>query len=481
MKRTVSIKDPAFEMEAELRIVMTRCLLLLVLVAALPTCVRARSVSGDIVPSVGHENVAAAIEREVVRLSAVHGRQEALWPGYDPLAVPLAVYDGEHTYLFRHPSPPEGFLRVPADSTAAWVWTGRHEAVVANTSAEIGGVPTATILLDRPQMDRSLLDLAAVAVHEAFHVDQRTRHPGWIGNEADVFMYPAEAADLLVFRRLETEALRRALATNDAAGAARWARKALALRGERYARMDSAFAAYERGTELNEGLATYVEMRAAGRREVDLPPEDFRPAEVRRRAYATGHALARLLDRFAPGWPAGLDADDRQVLDRVLARALGPGEVGAFGDSLVAAAEEKAHADVVVLAAERKRLLDELEKRPGWRVVVEVSEVEPLWPQGFDPINVTRLAGTRVLHTRFLRLGNSAGRVEVLNAEALTEGIGPHPLLQGVRRVVLPGVAEPEVTDSCGRVTVRVPGLTVEFDGARVTRGKDGVTVRLGA
>ena len=48
---------------------------------------------------------ALAIEREMERLAA----SRSFWPGYDPLAIPLAVYDGERTFLFRHPSPPEGF------------------------------------------------------------------------------------------------------------------------------------------------------------------------------------------------------------------------------------------------------------------------------------------------------------------------------------------------------------------------------------
>src|SRR5687768_10204511 len=35
-----------------------------------------------------------------------------LWPGFEPLRVPLAIFDGERTYLFRHPSPPSGYAPV---------------------------------------------------------------------------------------------------------------------------------------------------------------------------------------------------------------------------------------------------------------------------------------------------------------------------------------------------------------------------------
>jgi hypothetical protein len=421
------------------------------------------------------------LEQGVRRLAGPGESAEALWPGFDPLAIPLAVYDGERTFLFRHPAPPGGFIPVPEAGPAAWACPGRHEAVTANTSAELGGVATATILLNREQPGRSCTDLAAIAIHEAFHVFQRARHPGWMGNEADLFTYPSESDRLLALRRLESEALRRALAAGSADSAACWARQALALRGERCARLDSVFVAYERGTELNEGLATYVELRAAGRRPVDLPPGEFAPGAVRQRAYWTGSALAVLLDRFTPGWPAALEADDRQTLDAALAAALGEGKACAFGEDALADATRTAQADIATLAAERARRLAAFEDRPGWRVVVEAAGGGLLWPQGFDPLNVERLGAERVLHTRFLRLGNGSGQLEVLDAEALTEGAGSHPLFQGVRRVELTGLAEPELGKADGKVTVRARGLDLEFKGARATQSGETITVRLGS
>ena len=157
------------------------------------------------------------VERAAARVAAAHGGGDALWPGFDLLAVPLAVYDGERTVLFRHPAPPEGFGPDREDPTAS-VYEGRHGAVAANSSAQIGGVSTATVLLDVP--GRSAADLAALAVHEAFHVLQRERHPAWAGNEADLFVYPVDDPVLLARRRLETEALRRALVARDPGAAA---------------------------------------------------------------------------------------------------------------------------------------------------------------------------------------------------------------------------------------------------------------------
>jgi hypothetical protein len=119
--------------------------------------------------------------------------------------------------------------------------------------------------------------------------------------------------------------------------------------------------------------------------------------------------------------------------------------------------------------------------KPGWCVVIDAGKSEPLWPQGFDPLNVERVGAERVLHTRFLRLGNGAGRLEVLNAEALTDGVGPHPLFQGVRRVQLTGLAEPQLSEAEGKVGVRAPGLTLEFIGALVAQGDRLITVQVGS
>ncbi|HEX7051875.1 MAG TPA: hypothetical protein VF188_16835, partial [Longimicrobiales bacterium] len=87
---------------------------------------------------------ALAIAREVERVAA----DRTLWPGFDPLAIPLAIYAGGRTYLFRHPSPPEGFTPLVGAEPEATVFEGRHPSVVGNTSAGIGGVMTATLLAD---------------------------------------------------------------------------------------------------------------------------------------------------------------------------------------------------------------------------------------------------------------------------------------------------------------------------------------------
>lgn len=459
-------------------------LVLLIAGLALTACdpsERGRKAEDGADPRSTQSITAVDLEAEMTRSAMENGGGDELWPGFDPVAIPLAVYDGERTHLFRHPAPPPEFVPVSGPELASHVLDGRHDAIIANSVAEIGGELTATILLDGFPPDQTLVDVAAVAMHEAFHVHQATHHPGWGANEADLFTYPTTSEELLALRRMENAALREALTAGDEADAGCWARLALELRGDRHARMDSASVAYERRTEVHEGLAMYVEARAAERPAIEVLPPELAPTDVRNRALSTGAAQAVLLDRFAPGWRAALAADDDQMLDTVLAAAIGPGELCALDDAAVAVAEQNARRDVETLIADRARRSTEFEGRPGWRVVVEARDGAPLRLQGFDPVNVEALDTLRTLHTRMLRLGNDTGSLEVLDAEAVTEGVGPHPIFQGVRYVTLTGLEEPEVMEADGRVTLMTPGLTLDFDDAIVTRGEESLIVQLGA
>jgi len=159
------------------------------------------------------ENVSAetfdvlALENEIERIS----RTTNLWPGFDPTRIPLAVFDGTNTYLLHHPGTPGGFIRVGHMK----VYSGRHPCVLANTATSIGGVITATIMVDQPLDERTLRDFVARAIHEAFRVFQTTTPRTWGADETQMLLYPVNDIDLLILRRLETDALRRALEARD--------------------------------------------------------------------------------------------------------------------------------------------------------------------------------------------------------------------------------------------------------------------------
>ncbi|MBV8517958.1 MAG: hypothetical protein JO197_11215 [Acidobacteria bacterium] len=425
--------------------------LLLVLVSALAACRTAAP------PAVDAFALLAAVDAAATR---------DLWPGFDPRTMPVALDDGTRTLLFRHPSPPPEF-RPLAEHPGVFV--SERRIVMANTSVQLGGVETATVL--PPQSDAPLPRRAALVVHELFHVYQRNHHPRWAANEADLFLYPSSDASLVAAQRLEAEALRRALVVDVC-----WTRAALDERRARFARMPAAAVAYERGTELNEGLATYVEQRAlASSAAAVLPDPYFVPDAIRARAYRTGLALGRLLDRLQPGWRATLERDDAPSLDELLARSAPPTTCSLTADERRAALA-RANADVAALDQQHAKTLDAFLARDGWRIVVD-TPAAPLWPNSFDPLNVQLLAPGTVLHARFVKLANDRASIELLGHPALTYADGAHPLFDGVRRVIVSGLAaEPRVTEDRGAVTIEGDGITIRAN-ARVTR--DGRTISL--
>lgn len=430
-----------------------------------------------VAPLLPPASLAFQIDDEVRKLAS-----RPLWPGFDPAKVPLAIFDGEWTSLFRHPNPPPEFRVVPGRPETA-IAAGQHPLVRANTSVAIGEARTATLLLDAPEVP-AVRESAAIAVHEAFHVFQAERHPKWGGNEVDLFTYPMDDAVLLQLSRLETEALRRALAERSDKGAACWAATALERRRTRFATLGKSGVLYERGTELKEGLARLVESRARGAssKEPVFPANEFAASDVRSRSYAVGHAFSLLLDLFAPGWEARLEAGADETLDALLSAALAARDGGRscrFTGQETARALDGAKKSVELARLTREAIRDDFFRRPGWELVV-VAGAEPLSPQAFDPLNVERLGAGEVLHARWLKLGNAAGSIEVLNARAVTEAAGRHPLFDGVRRVTFTGLAEePKVRESSDGIALVAAGVSGGFAGTRWERKDRTITVYL--
>ena len=407
------------------------------------------------------------------------------WPGFAPLTTPLAIWDGHNTLLLRHPHPPAGYRSLPW-SPEMWMREGRDELVTANSSVDVGGVRTATMMIS-PTDSSSPRRLAALAMHELFHVYQDRRHPGWSANEAELFTYPLDDVTALALRREETAALRQALLASTPDSAACWADAFLRVRARRFARLGTGPSEYERGTELHEGLARYVERRAEGRPAV-LRADEYAVDQVRQRAYDVGTAIGTVLDELAPAWRDTLDgASDSAhlTLDGLLASALARRGTQMSGACAPSAAQERAalsraQGDVARLAESLANARTSFLDAPGWRLVVDAADA-PLFPQGFDPLNVRRLSDTDVLHGRFIKLGNAAAQLQVLGRSTLTTGVpGKHPLFNGVRQVLITGLgAAPAMSDSAGAVVVRADGVIGFFPRARVTTEGQEVRVTL--
>jgi len=403
-----------------------------------------------------------------------------LWPGFEDEAetIPVAIFDGTNTWLFHHPHPPAGFRRLEDPSYGA-VRFGRYEAMRANTSTDLGGAPTATLLADRSPA-RSPENLGAILVHEAFHVFQAKHHPGWTADEGALLTYPATDPDLLLLRREETEALRRAVVSEERETASGWARKALALRQERFHALPQAAVDYERGMELKEGLALYLQVKALERDGVPgLNDRGFAAADVRGRAYASGNALALLLDRFRPSWREKLEQGSPLPLGALLAEALRSNYPEAeFSDTDLKAIRARVQADAKALAEKRASAAGAYLAAPGWRIVVRAAAAHPLMPKGFDPLHLEVCDQGRVIHTHWLILGNDAGTLELLDARGLTVPAGEDPLFQGVRVFHRTGLAkEPAVTEEGGVLKVRAEGFKASFRGAHWK--KEGRTLTL--
>ncbi len=401
-----------------------------------------------------------------------------LWPGFDPRTVPVAIHQDGRTWLFRHPNPPPEFQPWP-DRPGVFVAPGRHSGVTANSSAEIGGVVTATLL--PPGSGETLTRRAGVLLHEMFHVFQRRHHPKWTANEADLFTYPVDVQNGAALRSLEVEALRRGLLAEGPETAACWGQAAMTLRRERFLLLSPAAIAYERGTELNEGLAAYVQHRATGERdEALLPPEGYPPHGVRQRAYGTGAAMARLLDRMRPDWRGTLERSDTIPLDALLATAQS-GSDGAcgFAPDERRGLEQRAAAAVSELRALRTERRQAFLGQPGWTLEA-VTEATPIFPQGFDPLNVEVVGPGEVLHTRYLKLGGPAGEIEIIGRSALTAAAGPHPLFNGVRRLVVTGLPnDPVARRDSGSVHIQAPGISGVLRIASVVQTGQTVTLTL--
>ncbi len=401
-----------------------------------------------------------------------------LWPGYEPGKMPVAIYDGHRTWLIRHPHPPAGF--VPAGS--GWLMMeGRLEAVTANSSADINGVMTATLM---PAEGLDPATRAATMIHECFHVYQRKKHPSWVGNEAELFTYPAVDGEVLATRWKEEADLWSALRAGNDEFAKAYAKRAMVARAARFARVGEGATAYERGCELNEGLATLVEFRAAGRKAFDTPLPPRIGAEHLRneRVYAIGPAFGELLDRFLPGWEERLNKGGIASLDAALSESvraadlsgLPPLDPGIRRDAIRAAAEA-----AKARASERSTYL----AQPGWSIEVVAAPGRALQTERFDPWNVESLDPGFVLHIRYLRLGNGDGRVEMLDQRGLTEAAGKHPLWDGVARFRVAGLAaRPDLTRTKdGRWSLKAKGIEGEFGNAQVAWIGKALTITLGA
>ena len=393
-----------------------------------------------------------------------------LWPDFRPAGIPLVVWDGTQTTLFWSGAAPGANWQA---APQGWTLPLRHPALVANTAVTLeDGTEAAALLLDGlPTLTTP--ELAALIVHEAFHVHQSThRLERWQANEFAVFGYPL-TPPVLAARRLETLALNAALEATQ--GWQGHAAEALHWRGQRFSHLNAAQTELERGLERLEGLAQFMEWKVSGARP-GLPLPDFAPEAIRRRCYGTGAALALLLERGGD-WQAAF-MDGHLSLDELLGERLAGWPPEARNPELVAAAQADAALDAAQVHSARGRAMQDVLTWPGPRLSLESAA--PIWPQGFDPLNISDLGGGHVLHRRYLKFGNAQVSGEALGQAVLTQAAGEHPLEHGFSGLILTGLTGARLQSEAGAIQFEAQGLQLRISGtAEVQTGQEGWTIRL--
>jgi hypothetical protein len=420
-----------------------------------------------------------------------------VWPEFRLSDLPIALFDGAQTLLLRHPSPPPEFVPLeghPGVLTAK----GRYPAVVTNSTVDLNGTRTATVVA-APGTDREGTMLAYA--EEVFHVFWLRRHANFRPNEMARYAYPVKNGENLRRLLAEDEALARGLEAVHTRQAAEWVARALELRHERGPMLSPDDGAYETGLEMMEGTANY-----AARALVGLTPADTatrlrqgRQAEqLRWRFYDSGAAICLLLDRLEKAnpssgldWKARIDAEPDTTTLMLLEAAAAPtgARPASFSPAERAGFEAAAAAAIGDLSARQAKVRQELLGRKGARIVIDVpNAAQPLRVARFDPINLLVLDAGEVVHPRFLTLSGTAGTIEVVNPAfargaftgvvALTQPAGSHPLAQGIRSVTLTGFARaPTLDRPDGRLVVEADGVHLSLSGAEAR--VEGETVRI--
>lgn len=412
-----------------------------------------------------------------------------LWPGFDARAFPFAIYDGHRTLLFRHPEPPSDFEPLEG-RPGVRVYNGRHPAMRWNSTADIGGLATATLLLTI-EPGRPVDYEAHILFHEIFHLYSRPIHPTWRPNEVWRYSYPMDDLDNYRQLLLEEEALARAVEAESDETCAAWAAAALEIRSRRAAGLSEVHRTFESALELQEGTAEYM-----GRSTIKTAADATRlresrgPAGIRWRCYETGAAIAVVLDRLMPSWKATLDAEPETTFEELLSAAIAGTDVppAALPDDVTAAIAARAQTEIAALIDERAALEETFNLR-GHRIVVRLEDDSDLFQlQQFDPMAVEVLDDGRALQTHRLVARHSRGEVRLENPHhvrgspagviARTEPAGEHPFLDGLRLIAVAGYSgQPVVEQDGGRVRIEAEGVTVELDGASLEKTDNALIV----
>jgi hypothetical protein len=418
--------------------------------------------------------------------------KQPLWPGFNPSTMPIAVFDGDKTYLVRHPSPPPEFSPVP-NRPGILVFDGQYPAVVANSTRDIGGLRTGTVLALPGKYSRNML---SASLEEMFHAFWLPHHPSLRPNEMARYVYPIDQPKNLALLLGEDEALARAIEAGSEPQAAAWAITALRLRSERTASLPDEIRDFEDALETMEGTANFLAGRATGETAAQTAKRlrRERPADgIRWRFYDSGTALCMLLNRFMPDWKTHSEEEPALTLGMLTSTALSKRTIrpATFSPAESAGFRHRAAKSIAGLNESRRRLRADVLARPGARVIIRVpADADTLRVDRFDPINLSILDRAEVVHANYLTLKSDSASVDVNNrgfvrgsfagTVSLTEPEGVHPIRDGVRQVTIVGIREdPSIKRENGAVMIEAPEIHASLKDADVQVNGRTVTVTL--
>jgi len=405
-------------------------------------------------------------------------KKDDLWPGFYPGEIPTAVFDGVDTYLFKHPSPPEGFVPI-AEKEDVFIFRGQYNQVRGNSRVQINETWTATSVLQTHSRltgeKYSLQDLAGIIIHEQFHVFQRLNHPDWRPNDGYLFNYPLDNPDMLAWRRLEVEAFRRAITAQDDKETSGWLKEVLKWREKRYSLMDDPLVNYEGELQRFEGLADYIEKKARGSDLTQIAVDPgFAPAAIRHLGYLLGRWSAVILDRLEPDWKTRMESGEVQYLHELLGKiAYRSDGKFQFSNKEQELYFKKAKNDVENRISTVEKLQKEFYSLPGYQIQITASE-EPLRLLMFFADRTETLSEKELLHYSLVMLRNEKGSVTVRNLMSITENNGS----SGVLKFKISGIKEkPVIEKNDDTIKVTAEGFQAEFSGARIEEWENGVKI----
>lgn len=268
-----------------------------------------------------------------------------------------------------------------------------------------------------------------ITFHEAFHAFERDqRRPGlaWGAENAMlVFEYQESSARNNALFRIEAMILRRALEEKKEFDLKKLVQEFISVRRLRQSELEPRFVEFEKGAELNEGLAEYAGTRAvvlgietarqnkigfADANETDFLRGKYARLDsitdlgrnIRLKFYYTGSAQGFLLDRLMPtDWKTKVQMEGKSLQGLLLTtaeKAKIPSPLIKYGYAKILAEEEKA---VAARKAENQALLEKTLGAPGKKLTIDFSALnEGAGIRQFDPMNVTMISPQLRVHTR---------------------------------------------------------------------------------